>query len=81
MVAQCVNMAPLEVICNLGDTHIYKNQLNGVEEQLIRNPYLYKLPQLELNSDIKNIRDFTADDIKIKNYKSYPSIKFPLSVG
>lgn len=81
MVAQCVNMAPLEVICNLGDTHIYKNQLNGVEEQLIRNPYLYKLPQLELNSDIKNIRDFTADDIKIKNYKSYPAIKFPLSVG
>jgi thymidylate synthase len=81
MVAQCVNMAPLEVICNLGDTHIYKNQLDGVEEQLIRNPYLYNLPTLHLNKDIKNIRDFTLDDIKIENYKSYPTIKFPLSVG
>ena len=31
--------------------------------------------------NIKNIDDFTIDDIKIVGYESYPKIYFPLSVG
>lgn len=81
LVAQCAGMAPLEVICNLGDTHIYKNQLLGVEEQLRRNPFRFEKPKLKLNENIHSIYDFTYDDIRITNYESYPSIKYPLSVG
>lgn len=81
LVAQCVNMIPYELKCTLGDTHIYKNQLEGVEKQIKRNPYKFSLPKLKLNKDIKSIYDFKYDDIKIENYESYSTVKYKLSVG
>lgn len=81
MVAQCVNMVPDELIWNGCDCHIYMNQMDGVNEQLTRDPHKYSLPKLVLNKDIKNIDLFTFDDIKIEGYESYPRIKMPLSVG
>ena len=81
MIAQCVNMDVDELIFNGGDCHIYENQLDACMEQLSRNPITFKLPTLKLNSEIKNISDFTYDDIKIEGYESYPTIKAPLSVG
>ena len=38
------------------------------------------LPTLWLNPEIKNIFDFTYDDIKVKNYKSLPAIKAAVAV-
>ena len=81
MLAQCVNMTCGDVICSLGDVHIYENHIEGLTEQLNRNPFKYDLPKLELNPNVKNINDFTYDDIKIIGYESYPIIKLPLSVG
>ena len=81
MLAQCVNMAVGEVICSLGDCHIYEAHFDAVKEQLTRNPFEYNLPKLVLNKDINNINDFTFDDIKIEGYESYPTIKAPLCVG
>jgi thymidylate synthase len=81
MIAQCVNMDVDELIFNGGDVHIYENQISALNEQLSRSPYRYNLPYLELNTNIKNIEDFKYEDIKIMDYKSYPSIKIPLSVG
>jgi thymidylate synthase len=81
MVAQCVNMIPDEVIWNGCDCHIYLNQMEGIEEQLSRDPYKYKLPRLELNPIVEDIDMFEFDDIKIVGYESYPAIKMPLSVG
>ena len=81
MMAQCVNMTCGEIICSLGDAHIYENHIEGLTEQLNRNPFKYKLPKLILNPNVKNIDDFTFNDIKIENYESYPAIKLPLSVG
>ena len=73
-------MIPYKLIGTLGDTHIYKNQIDNITEQLTHNPFKYDYAQLELE-DKDNIYDFTYDDIKIKDYKSYPSIKYILSVG
>ena len=81
MLAKCVNMTVGEVICSLGDTHIYENHLDSVKEQLCNDPYKYKLPKLILNNEINNIDDFKFDDIKIEGYESYPQIKAILSVG
>lgn len=81
MIAQTVNMTVGELIWHGMDCHIYDNQMEGVLEQLSRDPNKYNLPTLVLNPDIQNIDDFKFEDIKIENYESYPSIIFPLSVG
>lgn len=79
MIAQVCNLGVGELIHSVGDAHIYQNHTKAVEEQLSREPLA--LPQLELNPAIKDIDDFTLDDIKLVNYKYHPPIKAPLSVG
>ena len=81
MLAQCVNMTCGDVICSLGDAHIYEIHKEAVAEQLTRETNKYDLPKLVLNSNIKYINNFTFDDIKIECYESYPTIKAPLCVG
>lgn len=81
MIAQCVNMVPYEIIGSLGDCHIYENHIDGLIEQIKRDPYKYDAPKLRLNKNIKDIDEFTYEDIVIDGYQSYPSIKFQLSVG
>ena len=77
MFAQYANMIPEEVICSLGDTHLYLNQIEPIKEQ-IQNSF-FKLPTLNLNKNIKNIFDFKIDDIKIENYISHDKKIIPLS--
>ena len=81
LLAQCVNMTVGEVICSLGDVHIYENHVEGIKEQLTRDYHKFNLPKLVLNPSITNIDDFTYNDIQIVGYESYPPIKLPLSVG
>ena len=81
MVAQCVNMTTGDVIGSLGDTHIYKQHLPAVKEQLSNDCYKYNLPVLRLNPQIKNIDDFKYQDIEILNYNSFNTIKAPLLTG
>ena len=69
-----VNMAPGELIGNLGDTHLYSNHIQQAKEQIRRTPY--KLPTLKLtNVDLKN-GEF---DYEVIGYESHPTIKAPLS--
>lgn len=81
IVAHCTNMDVGDLISTIGDAHIYLNHVDGLKEQMRRNPHLYALPTLWLNPKKKNIDDFTFDDIKIEGYKSYPHIKLELNVG
>ena len=81
LIAQCVNMDVDELIFQGGDCHLYMNQLDAIQTQLRRNPYRFKLPELKLNPEITDINKFTYNDIKIEGYKSFSTIKMPLSVG
>ena len=82
MIAQCVNMDVDELIFDGGDVHVYENQIETyLSTQKLNHPKLYSLPTLALNKDVKNISDFTYDDIKIDGYQSYSKISYPLSVG
>jgi len=81
MLAQVTDMIPGELICTLGDTHIYENQIAQAKKQLERNPYLYESPKVYLNPTVTNIFNFDCDDFVIENYKSYPTLKYELSVG
>ncbi len=78
MVAHVTGLEPGEFIHTFGDAHIYNNHISQVDEQLSRTPF--KAPKLWLNPEIKNIFDFTADDIKLIDYKYHDSIKAPIAV-
>lgn len=81
MIAHVCDMTVGDLVFNGGDTHIYLNQIDGVKEQLQRDPDKYDSPKLWLNPEVKDINDFTFDDIKIIGYESYDTIKIPLSTG
>ena len=78
MIAQVCDLEVGEFIWTGGDCHLYQNHTEQVNEQLSREAY--ELPTLWLNPDIKDIFDFTFDDIRVENYKSHPAIKAPVAV-
>ncbi len=87
ILGKMVNMVPEELIANLGDTHIYTNHIEGLKEQLDREPY--QLPTLNINSGNENWHLLELDEVldtldpdftfKLENYKSHSTIKLPLS--
>ena len=78
MVAQVTGYEPGEFVHTLGDTHIYLNHLDQVNEQLSRQPR--PLPTMQLNPEIDNIFDFTIDDFTLEGYDPHPSIKAQIAV-
>lgn len=79
MVAQVTDLKPHMLHIILGDAHIYLNHEEGLMEQLSREPM--PLPELRLNPDVREIDDFTIDDIELVGYKHHPAIKMPLNTG
>ena len=81
IIAKEVNMVPDELIGNLGDTHIYLNQIEGVKEQLTRESF--ELPKLKIEDGfdiVSGIEDmYEIDSFELINYQSHPRIYFPLS--
>lgn len=58
------------------DAHIYVNHVDGLKEQLTREPK--ELPTLEIAD--KPIDDLVFEDFTLKNYNPDPSIKFEVAV-
>jgi thymidylate synthase len=74
MIADEVNMIPEELIGNLGDCHIYLNQMEGVKEQIGREPF--ELPTVHVRD---GIHCSSVNDVILENYQSHSKIYFPLS--
>ena len=77
MIAQECGLQAGEFIHTLGDTHLYLNHMEQVEEQLARTPRA--LPTMRLNPDVKSVFDFRFEDFTLEDYNPYPSIKAPMS--
>ncbi|MFY8211083.1 MAG: thymidylate synthase [Candidatus Nanopelagicus sp.] len=67
-----------ELIISTGDTHIYKDHVEQVKEQLQREPF--KLPTLVLNSLKTDIFEMTPQDIALRDYQSHDTIKARMAV-
>jgi len=82
--AKLTNMIAGEVIANIGDAHIYLNQIEPIKEQLKRKPFSF--PEIDFSErvDFSGGIDTFLDtcrpqDIKLINYQSHPKIYIPLS--
>jgi thymidylate synthase len=94
IIAKEVNMVSDELIGNLGDCHIYKNQIDGVMEQITREPF--DLPKMEITERnwyqhqlvkehlgektfSEKILSYRPDCFELIGYQSHSKIKMPLS--
>ena len=78
MIAQVTGLEAGDFVHSFGDTHLYLNHLEQAELQLARAPR--PLPKLNLNPAVKNLFDFSYEDIEIERYDPHPHIKAPVAV-
>lgn len=78
MIAQVTGLQPGDFVHTFGDVHIYNNHLEQVKLQLSREPF--PLPQMHINTEVKNIFDFKYEDFTLLNYQSHPAIKAVVAV-
>lgn len=77
MIAQVCGLEAGEFVHTLGDTHLYLNHLEQVDEQLSREPRA--LPTMHLNPEVRSIFDFRYEDFRLEGYDPHPTIKAPMS--
>ena len=78
MIAQVCDLKLGDFVHTLGDAHIYLNHMDQVNEQLERSPK--PLPNMKINSLVKDIFNFKYDDFELVDYDHYPLIKAPVAV-
>jgi len=88
LIAREVNMIPGELISDMGDTHIYMNQVDCLYEQLERD--IKKLPEFSIDNskwfeNCDNLMEaidndvVKVEDFKLIGYNPGEAIKIPLS--
>lgn len=75
-IAQDVGLKPGTFAHTIVDAHIYENHIEGLTEQLTREPR--PLPVLDITR--KPVDQLEFEDFKLSGYDPYPVIKFPVAV-
>ncbi len=78
MVAQQCDLQPGDFVWTGGDCHIYLNQMEGVREQLTREPR--PLPRLVIKRRPPSILEYRPEDLELLDYNPHPPIKYPVAV-
>ncbi|KAF2365085.1 Thymidylate synthase [Trinorchestia longiramus] len=78
MMAQVTGLKPGEFVHTMGDTHVYVNHVEALQEQLQRTPRTF--PTLSLNPHVLDIDQFCIEDISVLDYKPHPKIKMEMAV-
>ena len=78
MLAQQCVLRPVEIVVCTGDSHIYRNHLEQVREQLRREARA--LPQLQIRRRPASIYDYRFEDFELLGYHPHPHIAAPVAV-
>jgi len=78
MIAQVCDLAVGDFVHTLGDAHVYSNHVEQTKEQISRTPLA--LPTLWLNPEIKDITQFTMNDVRLDGYQHHSPIKAAMAV-
>lgn len=81
-VAQAVGMAPGRFAHTLIDAHVYINHVEGLREQLSREPY--PAPRLEIayhtDGRPKEVDELSFEDVTLHGYRHHAPIRFEVAV-
>jgi thymidylate synthase len=78
LVAHQCDLEPGDFVWTGGDCHIYLNQIDGVREQLTREPR--PLPKLLIKRKPSSIFEYRFEDFEIQDYNPHPAIKYLVAV-
>jgi len=78
MMAQVTGLQVGDFVWTGGDVHIYHNHLEQVKLQLTRKPF--KLPEMKINPEVKDIFSFKYEDFTLVGYEAHPHISGKVSV-
>ncbi|KAI9318916.1 thymidylate synthase [Dichotomocladium elegans] len=78
MIAHVTGLEPGEFIHTMGDTHVYVDHINGLKQQLQREPRPF--PQLKIIRQVESIDDFKPEDFEVVGYQPHGKIDMTMSV-
>lgn len=78
MVASLCGRKAASLTINIGDAHVYANHIEGLREQLTREPL--SPPLLRIATQRGCIDDFVAGDLKLIQYHHHPAIALEMAV-
>ena len=73
LIAKHCGLEAHEFVYFLGNTHIYDDHIQPLQEQITREPFAF--PTVSINTLRGNINDYEVDDFTLHNYQSHATIK------
>ena len=80
MMAKICGLKPGRFTHFMGDTHVYKNHVEPLKEQIARTPKPFPLLRVKDRADILTIDDFQPDDFELIGYAPHGKISMEMAV-
>lgn len=78
LIARVTGLEPEHFVHSTGDTHVYLNHIEPLQEQLKREPR--EFPKLVIKRQVENIEDFKYEDFELVGYKPHPKIDLKMAL-
>lgn len=78
MIAHVTGLKAGDFVHTTGDTHVYLNHVEPLKEQLKRVPKQF--PTLHFKRSVQSIDEFQFEDLEVRDYDPYPTIKMQMAV-
>ena len=76
LLAKHCGLEAYEFVYFKGNCHVYEEHVEGIKEQLVREPYPF--PTVSIKEVRENINDYCVEDFDLHNYQHHDPIKFQM---
>ncbi|KAM0789744.1 Thymidylate synthase [Microbotryomycetes sp. NB124-2] len=81
MIALVTGTIPHEFILQIGDAHVYRDHVDALKEQLVREPFQFPALKFKRSKEeVGDIDGFQTDDFEIVGYQCHKRIDMKMSV-
>ncbi|XP_014204814.1 thymidylate synthase-like isoform X2 [Copidosoma floridanum] len=78
LIAHVTNLKPGDFVHTMGDTHVYRNHVEAIKEQMKREPRPF--PKLRIKRQVTSIDDFHFTDLELEGYDPHPKLDMPMAL-